>query len=257
MPSRGGRHTPALTMTAARLDLLARFQERCALGFRDPALLDRALTHSSCINENSGQLVNNETLEFLGDAVLGQVVAHFLYRALDGKPEGVLSRAKSWVVSEASLAPVSEAIGIADILRMGKGEELSGGRKKKAILADALEAVFGALFIDSGYAAAETFIESVLSERLREAISAPARDFKSMLQEWAQKTKGQDLPVYSIIKAEGPQHDHVFVVSCTVREGESSIGRGKTRKAAEQDAARSMLASLGLPALHPPVVPED
>lgn len=231
-------------MTASRLESLRSFQSSVKISFSDPSLLDRALTHRSCLNERADRVADNETLEFLGDSVLGLAVARMLFRALDGRPEGDLARIKSWVVSEASLAPVAEQLGIAPLLALGKGEERSGGRSKKAILADALEALFGALFLDAGFEAAAEFVERVLRVRFDEALASPRRDWKTLLQETLQRDR-LPLPVYSIIQAEGPQHEMVFIVSCRLADGQETRGEGRTRKDAEQEAAQSMCARLG------------
>ncbi|MGB4572641.1 MAG: ribonuclease III [Rectinemataceae bacterium] len=230
-------------MRAERLDALLRFQEKAQLSFHDISLLDRAFTHRSRANETIGQSSNNETLEFLGDAVLGQAVAHMLFRALDGRPEGELAQIKSWVVSEASLAPLAEDMGIPEILLLGRGEENSGGRRKKAILADAMEALFGALFIDSGHEAAAAFVERTMESRLREALAGGRRDYKTALQEFAQKHK-KSLPFYKLENTEGPEHERVFEVSCDLGEGFFARAKGKTKKDAEQAAARALYEAI-------------
>ncbi|MFA5852454.1 MAG: ribonuclease III domain-containing protein, partial [Spirochaetales bacterium] len=152
--------------------LLADFQKKLTISFLNENLLDVALTHRSFLNESSkrGDLSHNERLEFLGDAVLGQAAAALLYFKLEGRAEGELARIKSIVVSEHSLAPIAARIGIAEALRLGKGEELSGGRAKKALLADALEALIGAIFLDRGYEAARSFVARLLEPVIAAAI---------------------------------------------------------------------------------------
>lgn len=247
-------------MTALRIDSLRTFQNANHIAFGDLSLLDRALTHRSCMNERpagregpglAGRAHDNETLEFLGDSVLGLVVARMLFAELDGRPEGDLARIKSWVVSEASLAPIAVQIGIAPLLVLGKGEERSGGRAKKAILADALEALFGALFLDSGFEAAAEFIARALRDRFEEALASPRRDFKTRLQEALQRDR-LALPVYSIIKAEGPEHERRFIVSCRLADGRETRGEGLTRKDAEQEAARVMCGLVSSDSITPP-----
>ena len=145
-----------------RKNLLVEFSKRNSILFNDLLLLDLALHHRSFSNENGveNQRYNNERLEFLGDAVLGMATATYLYESMLEKPEGDLARIKSVVVSESTLAPIAKAIGVSKCLVLGKGEELSGGREKKAILADALEAIIGAYYLDSGYQAAEGLVLS-------------------------------------------------------------------------------------------------
>ena len=169
-----------------RLEMLIRFQTSLSLSFNDIDLLDTALTHRSAVNESAGApLTHNERLEFLGDAVLGQAVAAILYRRMEGRPEGELARVKSIVVSEQSLAPVAERLGIPATLKLGRGEELSGGRKKKALLADALEALLGALYLDQGEKAVLELVERLLGPAMEECAQGFSKDAKTVLQEYA------------------------------------------------------------------------
>jgi ribonuclease-3 len=230
---------------------LESFQKSLGLSFRDLSLLDSSLTHRSFINEarsavGEGRLeglTHNERLEFLGDAVLGQVVASLLYAKLDGRPEGELARIKSIVVSEQSLTPIALAIGIPQALRLGHGEERSGGRAKKALLADAVEALIGAVFLDKGYNAARVFVTRMVEPVIEEAILGKSKDYKTVIQEYAQKYF-KELPLYSLDRAEGPEHERIFWVSC--RLGRKSYGpfAGKTKKEAEQMAAENVYSTL-------------
>jgi ribonuclease-3 len=225
--------------------LLSEFQDNLDVIFLSASLLDSALTHRSFLNESSRQdgLYHNERLEFLGDAVLGLVVADLLYSRLSGRPEGEMARIKSIVVSEHTLAPIAGDIGIAEALRLGRGEELSGGRTKKALLADALEAVFGALFLDQGYSTVQRLVARLLEPAISEAIEGQSKDYKTIIQEYAQKYL-KTLPVYSLEKSEGPEHDRVFWVSCRLDGNDYGAFPGKTKKEAEQVAAADVHETL-------------
>ncbi len=221
-----------------RLEILLRFQKSLNLNFSALELLDTALTHRSYINEagRGERAAHNERLEFLGDAVLGQAVAAILYERMPDGSEGDLARIKSQVVSEQSLASVAFSIGISEALRMGRGEELSGGRSKKAMLADALEAVIGALYVDQGSEKARALVESLLGPRIEGSIGAPSKDYKTIIQEYAQKYL-KTLPVYSLGKAEGPEHERLFWINCSLEGISYGPFPGKTKKQAEQKAA--------------------
>lgn len=211
------------------------------------ALLDAALTHRSCVNEvytNDGATIeHNERLEFLGDAVVGQAVAAHLYEHLPDAPEGELSRIKSVVVSEAALAARGTEIGIPGLLLLGKGEELSGGRNKRALIADAFEAVVGAVFLDRGPDVASDFVCAQLAPVIEATIHGQSKDYKTILQEYSQKYL-RCLPVYRCERIEGPEHDRVFWISCLL--GDSTYGPfpGKTKKEAEQNAAENVCKNL-------------
>lgn len=231
--------------SSPRLASLSDFQKRLNLSFRDISLLDSALTHRSYLNEAAKQsgLTHNERLEFLGDAVLGQAVAALLYFRLKGRPEGELARIKSIVVSENTLAPLAVDIGIPEALRLGRGEELSGGRAKKAMLADALEALIGALFLDQGYDAACRFVADILEPAIIRAIEGQSKDYKTIIQEYAQKFL-HSLPVYSLERTEGPEHERRFWVSCALENRSYGPFAGKTKKEAEQMAAEDVYKAL-------------
>lgn len=233
------------SVVSPRLEILSDFQKSLNLSFRDISLLDTALTHRSYLNEAEKQpgLSHNERLEFLGDAVLGQAVAHILYESLEGSPEGDLARIKSIVVSEAALSRIAAAIGLPSVLRMGKGEEMSGGRKKKALLADAFEALVGAVFLDQGNLAASGFVAEALESEISEALHGQSKDCKTVIQEYGQKYL-HTLPEYSIDKVEGPEHERSFWASCRLGERKCGPCRGATKKEAEQEAAREMFRVL-------------
>lgn len=222
---------------------LLEFCRNLKIHFRDLEILDLAFHHKSFSNENPGAKVyNNERLEFLGDSVLGLATAAFLYEDMDTEREGELAKIKASVVSEKSLAPIAlEKMHIDRYLILGKGEENSGGRKKAAILADAVEAVIGALYIDSGYEAAEKLVQDIIVPEIRKAQSDDGdRDFKTILQELCQK-KLSVCPTYSLVKTTGPDHDRTFYVSVKIGGDYYGPAEGKNKKSAEQNAAKIAL----------------
>jgi ribonuclease-3 len=207
--------------------------------FKDPGLLKQALSHKSFASE-SGTGVYNERLEFLGDSVLAAVVAHQLFAEYPGEAEGVLSKKKSLLVSRPSLAVWAEEIGLGAHLILGVGEENTGGRTRQSLLANALEALIGAIYLDGGYDAAALFIRKWCAKMLG---SLTETDYKSRLQELLQK-RYKSPPTYELTSAAGPDHDKVF--SIVVRNGTRELGRGtgKNKKEAEQSAARDALSRL-------------
>ncbi len=238
----------AKKLSVDRKKELQTFCRNLDLHFKNLNMLDLAFHHRSFSNENEEhRRYNNERLEFLGDSVLGLAVAAFLYEDMMDNPEGDLARIKANVVSEQTLAPIAlEKMHIDKYLVMGRGEELSGGRQKKAILADAVEAVIGALYIDSGYAAAEKLVEELIVPEIRKVQENKGnRDYKTLLQEYSQK-KYKTCPKYEFIGSTGPEHDKTF--SMKVHMGSVSYGpcTGKTKKAAEQAAAKDACIVCGI-----------
>lgn len=230
----GSIHTATST---ARLLALDSFQRKLGISFQAPELLDIALTHSSFSNEIRTNGLNNERLEFLGDSVLGLCVAHLLYERFPNRQEGDLARMKSVLVSEASLGGIAQALGLAEYLLLGKGEELSGGRQKQTILADAMEAFLGAYYLDRGFENVKSFIQKLIAPKIEELSVTSGKDYKSIIQEYAQK-QGLDLPKYELVKTEGPEHAHRFFVTCTLGGEIFGPCEGLTKKAAEQNAAQ-------------------
>ncbi|MBI3040087.1 MAG: ribonuclease III [Chloroflexi bacterium] len=224
---------------------LAVLQQILGVSFNNLSQLEQALVHSSYINENPGfTLTSNERLEFLGDAVLGLVVAEKLYQDFPHLDEGEMTRLRAALVRRDTLARIAGAIGLGEYLYLGKGEEASGGRHKPANLAATLEAVIAAVFLDRGSAIAGDFILRLLDIELEKVVSQDTGvDYKSELQELIQVRK-QQTPAYHVIEATGPDHDKRFTVE--VRLGEALLGRGsgKSKKAAETEAARSALEQL-------------
>ena len=215
--------------------------DRLGHRFADASLLELALTHRSWCAEHSGSC-SNERLEFLGDAVLGLVVTRRLYERFGEWSEGDLAKTRASLVNSATLAEVARSIGLGDLLRLGRGELASGGREKSSILADAAEAVIGAVYLDGGIGAADHAVGRLLGSRIDAAARAPGHgDFKTRLQELAARL-GFVPPVYDVTTS-GPAHDKSF--EAVVRAGAASgIGRGSTKKDAEQHAAEVAYAAL-------------
>jgi ribonuclease-3 len=212
-----------------------RLGHRCA----NAALVDAALTHRSAGS------AHNERLEFLGDAVLNCVVAELLYEALPRATEGELSRCRAALVSGESLADVAEGLGLGERLNLGPGELKSGGFRRRSILADALEALLGAVYLDGGHAAAHAVIERLYAARLRSLPPALAlKDPKTRLQEWLQG-RGLPLPRYAVESVSGEPHEHTFRMRCEVETlGRHAVGTGTSRRRAEQAAAEALLDRL-------------
>ena len=212
--------------------------------FQNPQLLENALTHSSCANESRGKLSSNERLEFLGDSILGMVVADHLYRNHPDLPEGELTRTRAALVCEESLVEVAEELGLGEYLRLGKGEEAGGGRQRPSIRADAVEAVLAAVYLDGGIGEASALIHRVLLDAERqEAVEARRRDYKTLLQELVQRTPGRTI-TYRLVKETGPDHCRVFVMEVSVNGQPVGQGEGRSKKEAEQAAAASALKAL-------------
>jgi ribonuclease-3 len=208
--------------------------------FRDPQLLRQALTHASLVQRRTDRgTVGYERLEFLGDRVLGLIVAEILFRQFPRENEGALARRYASLVSRDGLARVAAALGLGRHLLLSPGELGSGGRDNPALLADACEAVIGALYIDGGLEAARRFIEPNWRPLVSQDLQPP-QDAKTALQEWAQG-RGLPLPVYTLVASEGPPHDPRFTVEVQVKDNGSAVGAGRSKRAAEQAAAQELL----------------
>jgi ribonuclease-3 len=211
-------------------------EQRLGHAFADPALLERALTHSS-----ANSIRSNERLEFLGDRVLGLVVAEELHKRFPEDAEGALALKLNALVREEACARAAEAAGLAGHLILAKSESLSGGRRKAAILAGACEAVIAALYQDGGLDAARRFIECYWADQIA-SLGHDMRDPKTALQEWAQARRGNSAaPVYALLNREGPDHAPHFVIEVRVSGHDPVTGEGGSKREAEQDAARKML----------------
>lgn len=220
-----------------RKKALEAFQKAASIRFKTLKLLNLSFFHRSVSNE-TGQY-NNERLEFLGDAILGAVTAALLYEKLTEKKEGELAKIKSVVVSEDILAGIARKLQIDTLLVLGRGEELSGGRGKKALLADALEALIGALYLDSGYHAVYTFLRPHIGPEIAKVLdNRHHRDYKSLLQELCQG-RYKTYPIYQLVKRSGPEHERFFWMEVQINGKIYGPGMGKNKKSAEQEAARA------------------
>jgi len=224
---------------------LAALQQTLGIHFKDPSLLEQALVHSSYVNENpSLALASNERLEFLGDAVLGLVIAEKLYLDSPHLNEGEMTKLRAALIRQTTLFHIARDISLGDYLYLGKGEEISGGRHKPVNLAGALEAVIAAVFLDQGSDITRDFILRLLGKELQKVVNRGAEpDYKSRLQHLIQ-SRQQQTPAYQLIEAEGPDHNRRFTIE--VRVGDTVLGRGmgKSKKLAETEAARSALEQL-------------
>jgi ribonuclease-3 len=215
------------------------FAQRLGHRFGDPALLQRALTHASM---SSATRPDNQRLEFLGDRVLGLVMAEALLQADTGASEGQLAPRFNALVRKETCAEVAAQLGLGEVLRLGRSEMMSGGRRKQALLGDAMEAVIAAVYLDAGFDAARAVILAAWGGRIA-GVEADARDAKTSLQEWAQ-AQGQPPPVYREIGRRGPDHAPVFTVEVTLESGESGRAEAASKRRAEQAAARMLLERL-------------
>ena len=234
-----GAETPAPPAAQTAPAALLALQERIGHRFTDPALLLRALTHRSFAAEH------NERLELLGDSVLSLAVTTLLYQHLDSHNEGELSRTRANLVKQDTLHRLALALGLPELLRLGEGEARSGGRQRASILADALEALLGAVYLDAGFAAAEALVRRLYAGTdLRPGQGAHGKDAKTALQEWLQGRKMQ-LPRYTVAATRGQAHLQTFEVQCQINEtGQSARGLGSSRRAAEQAAAAQLLQQI-------------
>lgn len=223
-----------------RKNELLQFCKSVDIHFKNLDLLDQAFNHRSIKNEKK-ELQNNERLEFLGDSVLGMVTAAYLYKNLENS-EGDLAKIKSAVVSEESLAPIANKLGINKLLRMSKGEEMTGGRNKPAILADCMEAIIGAYYLDSGYKAAEKYVLEFIIHEIKNVLEngIGMKDYKTVLQEKYQKLT-KTTPKYELLSVSGPDHEQIFEVQVLL--GEKAFGpvKGKSKREAQQQAAKLAL----------------
>ena len=218
-------------------------EEAIGYRFHNISLLQNALTHSSFANERwHNSLLSNERLEFLGDSILGMLVAEYLYRTFPDRPEGELTRMRADMVCEKTLASVAARIHLGDHLMLGHGEEQGGGRSRDSILADAVESVIAACFLDGGIEAAQKFIRTFI------LVEVPVSqmhntDYKTKLQELVQQKKNQVLS-YTLTGESGPDHDKHFTVAVSLNGGMVGQGEGRSKKRAEQEAARAAIRNM-------------
>ena len=217
-------------------------EEKLGYHFQDRSLLEHALTHSSYANEHrSSGVTSNERLEFLGDSVLGMVAAEYLYHAHPDMPEGDLTRIRAALVCEGSLHKVALILNLGQYLRLGRGESSGGGRERPSILADATEAVLAAVYLDGGISAVKPIIRTLILDR--EQKNDVDRDYKTALQEMVQKVPGSSVS-YRMILESGPDHDRLFVAEVSINKVPEGRGQGRTKKEAEQRAAKVALEKL-------------
>lgn len=224
-----------------RLRQINKLQSILKIKFRNKSLLNRALTHRSYLNEAGPGARDNERLEYLGDSVLALVVNEYLFKRFEKYPEGDLAKIKSAVVSEATLFKVARELNLGSFLLMGRGEDLSGGRARPSILANTLEAVIGALYLDSGLKDCKKLVLSLLKGDIERIDSMESyRDPKTTLQEYVQK-KYRERPLYEIIEESGPDHQKRFTVRLVVAGKSVAEGTGASKRGAEMEAARKAL----------------
>ncbi|MEJ2178187.1 MAG: ribonuclease III [Gammaproteobacteria bacterium] len=220
------------------MDDIGRVETRIDYIFNDQELLRRALTHRSF------QKQNNERLEFLGDSILGFIVAESLYHQFPRAPEGDLTKMRARLVRQSTLADLARKLGISDFLILGEGELKSGGSERDSILSDALEAVFGAVYLDGGYRNARTIVLKLFADKLIEINTEDLKDNKTRLQEMLQK-KEKPLPVYDVLNQTGEAHDLTFEVKCEIEHPDSPfLAQGRSRRIAEQNAAELAIKAL-------------
>jgi ribonuclease-3 len=219
-------------------------EDRLGYHFADPGLLNRALTHTSYSNESGvEQVPDNEPLEFLGDSILGFMIADLLHRRDPQGAEGVKSRTRALLVATPSLARRAADLGLPGLLRLGRGEEKTGGRQKSSLWANTYEAVIASLYLDGGFEAAYRFVSAEFAPDLQRVRDLPVMDAKSALQE-ALQARGQPLPEYVVLAEEGPSHKRRFRVQCLLKGEPLAEGEGSSKKEAQQVAARRALERL-------------
>jgi ribonuclease-3 len=228
---------------------LAKLETSLGHRFEKPELLERAVTHRSWAHERLKReseekirSAENELLEFIGDSVLGLAIAEQLYAKNPNAAEGDLTLMKHRLVSTATLAAIGDSLELGNYLRLGRGEEASGGREKPQLLANVLEAVIGAIFVDSGYVAARTFVSRIFADELKSVTPKSSVDYKTLLQERLQAKK-MSAPTYTLVRSEGQPHDRTFHVEAVWAEGKAT-GSGRSIKAAEMMAASEALKTL-------------
>lgn len=213
--------------------------------FQDRSLLALAFVHRSFVNENRDIITHNERLEFLGDSVLGLLIAEYLYRMLPETPEGELSYLRSRLVEAASCVLYIQKLSVCDYLLLGKGERMNDGRGRDSIIADLFEALIGAIYIDGGIEAARTFLFTHFHSEIESIIKQPLRNWKAILQDYCQK-RYQHAPSYQVLEESGPDHSKIFKVSVLLQGDTLGSGTGSSKKEAQQAAAADALSRIKL-----------
>lgn len=226
---------------------LTDLETKLQIKFQNPGLLKNALIHRSYLNEKREEnLSSNERLEFLGDSVLSLVTSIFLYQKYPHDPEGILTNYRSSLVKTQTLAKVAKTLDLGESLFLSKGEEESGGRNNLSLLADTLEAIIGALYLDQGFISCQNFITSVLFPLLPEIIQkGEYRDYKSSLQEYLQ-SKGKTSPLYKVLQTLGPEHAKTFTIGVYCQKENLGTGTGHSKQISQQEAAKAALEKFGL-----------
>ncbi|TGB04838.1 ribonuclease III [Halobacillus salinus] len=227
------------------MDGFSGFQNKINIQFNDVSLLEQAFTHSSYVNEHrKTDRQDNERLEFLGDAVLELGVSQYLYREFPDMAEGELTKFRASIVCEISLVQFANELNFQDLILLGKGEELTGGRNRPALLADVFEAFIGALYLDQGFDAVVRFLETYVYPKVKKGAFSHAMDFKSQLQEYIQRDRNSKIE-YEIVEERGPAHSREFIAHVRIQGETGGIGIGRTKKEAEQKAAQQALENHG------------
>lgn len=220
------------------------FQEKIGFQFRDEKLLKQAFTHSSYVNEHRRKpYEDNERLEFLGDAVLELTISNFLFKKYPLMSEGELTKLRAAIVCEPSLVYFANSLAFGELILLGKGEEMTGGRERPALLADVFEAFIGALYLDLGIDAVVRFLENVVFPKINEGAFSHVMDYKSQLQELVQRD-GAGVLEYRVLQEKGPAHNREFVSTVTLNGETMGTGTGKSKKEAEQHAAQHALTAI-------------
>lgn len=230
------------------LKKVSKIEEKLGYVFKDKGLLALAFTHRSFINENKHVTQHNERLEFLGDSILGLLVADYLYQQLPNTPEGDLSYLRSRLVEATSCVLYVTKLNIDGFLLLGKGERMNDGRGRESILADLFEAIIGAIYLDGGIEASREFLFHNFAEEIESILKTPLRNWKAILQDYCQK-KFQQPPEYHILNETGPDHSKIFLVSVALNECILGQGEGSSKKEAQQAAAQEALTKLNFPNL--------
>jgi len=219
----------------------SKFQEQIGIVFNNESLLEQAFTHSSYVNEHrTKEYDDNERLEFLGDAVLELAISQYLYRKHPDMSEGELTKFRASIVCEASLVRFANDLNFSELIYLGKGEEMTGGRERPALLADVFEAFIGALYLDRDFQTVIRFLEEFVYPKIKKGAFSHAMDYKSQLQEVVQREKNGIIE-YEIVEEKGPAHNREFVAHVFIQGDRAGIGLGRTKKEAEQSAAKEAL----------------
>ena len=224
---------------------LQELEDKINYKFKDRQILETAVTHSSYVKEHAGVKKSNERLEFLGDAFFDAIIGEELFCKFSEKEEGFLSQLRATLVCESALAVQADRIGLGEYLRLGNGEDRNGGRKRKSILADALEAVMGAVYLDGGFEAVKRVVLGIFEKDIREVENGhyTIKDYKTALQEKLQRNGNVNIR-YNVVNENGPDHDKTFTVRLSIDGKEQTVGEGKSKKKAEQQAAQKLLEKL-------------